>query len=370
MNNKKTKNKYKSRYGAGGMMYMPKYQTGGMYADNQIPAGMGSTAMTVYQESNPQVQEQREQAVEDEAQQINQDAGNLEQELKQDEQQAEMDIQQAGQVGAKFDSAVSTGVEGIQGLNKLGVFDDAKKKLAQKAAAKAATALAAKQAVKAGLGEGALQTGKTALGKELGAKFVTDQSTKLVTSELGKGSLSLAGKEGATMLGKEAAKAGLGEVAKSSVNPNALAMAANIGGKAISMASDDGDATKWNAGEVTGDVLGKAGEYAGYGAMIGSVVPGVGNVVGAGAGAVIGATVAGVQGLTGRKNARKLKFSALRKKRAKIQEFNSEVKKQFGKKQAIARAGALKQKTYSGYDLGQNVSYKHGGYNRVPSYAI
>jgi len=112
-------------------MYMPKYQTGGMYADNQIPAGMGSTAMTVYQESNPQVQEQREQAVEDEAQQINQDAGNLEQELKQDEQQAEIDIQQAGQVGEKFDSAVSTGVEGIQGLNKLGVFDGAKKKLAQ-----------------------------------------------------------------------------------------------------------------------------------------------------------------------------------------------------------------------------------------------
>ena len=359
-------------------MYMPKYQTGGMYADNQIPAGMGSTAMTVYQESNPQVQEQREQAVKDEAQQINQDAGNLEQELKQDEQQAEIDIQQAGQVGAKFDSAVSTGVEGIQGLNKLGVFDDAKKKLAQKAATKAASELAATQAVKAGLGEGALQTGKTALGKELGTKFVTDQSTKLVTGEIGKGSLSLAGKEGATMLGKEAAKTLGTEGAKqastgliqSSVNPNAAAMVANIGGKAISMASDDGDATKWNAGEVTGDVLGKAGEYAGYGAMLGSVVPGLGNVAGAVGGAVIGGGVALAQGLTGRKDARKLELVRQKKKRAKIQEFNSEVKKQFGKKQALERAGALKQKTYSGYDLGQNVSYKHGGYNRVPSYAI
>ena len=359
-------------------MYMPKYQTGGMYADNQIPAGMGSTAMTVYQESNPQVQEQREQAVEDEAQQINQDAGNLEQELKQDEQQAEMDIQQAGQVGAKFDSAVSTGVEGIQGLNKLGVFDDAKKKLAEKAAVRTATELAAKKAVKAGLGEGALQTGKTALGKELGAKFVTDQSTKLVTGELGKGSLSLAGKEGATMLGKEAAKTLGTEGAKqastgliqSSVNPNAAAMVANIGGKAISMASDDGDATKWNAGEVTGDVLGKAGEYAGYGAMLGSVVPGLGNVAGALGGAAIGATVAGVQGLTGRKKARKEKAKVEAEKQDKINTFNTGVKNQFGNSQAIARAGALKQKTYSGYDLGQNVSYKHGGYNRVPSYAI
>jgi len=173
----------------------------------------------------------------------------------------------------------------------------------------------------------------------------------------------------------ELAKAGAGEAAKtgliqSSVNPNAAAMVANIGGKAISMASDDGDATKWNAGEVTGDVLGKAGEYAGYGAMLGSVVPGIGNVAGALGGAAIGATVAGVQGLTGRKKARKEEAKVEAEKQDKINTFNTGVKNQFGNSQAIARAGALKQKTYSGYDLGQNVSYKHGGYNRVPSYAI
>jgi len=352
-------------------------QSGGMYGDNQLPAGMGSTAMTVYQESNPEVQAQREQSVEQEAQNIRQESTMLGQELMADEQQAKMDIAEAGQTGGKFDAGVGYGIEGIKGLDKLGVFDKAKQKLASKAAEKIAAEAAAKAAVKKGLGEGVLQTGKTALGKELGAKFATDQGTKLVTGEIGKGSLSLTGKPVATALGKEAAKTIGTEGAKqastgliqSSVNPNAAAMVANIGGKAISMAADDGDATKWNAGEVTGDVLGKAGEYAGYGAMLGSVVPGLGNVAGALGGAIIGGGVAAVQGLTGRKKARKAEAKADQAKQEKIQNFNAQAQKNLSTRKAIAQAGALRQKTYSGYDLGRNVSYKFGGYNPMPGYA-
>jgi len=351
-------------------------QSGGMYGDNQIPAGMGSTAMTVYQESNPEVQAQREQSVEQEAQNIRQESTMLGQELMADEQQAKMDIAEAGQAGGKFDAAVGYGVEGIKGLDKLGVFDKAKQKLASKAAEKIAAEAAAKAAVKKGLGEGALQTGKTALGKELGAKFATDQGTKLVTGEIGKGSLSLAG-EGATVLGKEAAKTIGTEGAKqastgliqSSINPNAAAMVANIGGKALSMAADDGDATKWNAGEVTGDVLGKAGEYAGYGAMLGSVVPGIGNVAGALGGAIIGGGVAAVQGLTGRKKARRAEAKADAERKNKIAKANEKMMASFGASKAAAQAGSIRQKTYSGYDLGRNVSYKFGGYNPMPRYA-
>ena len=44
-----------------------KYQQGGgMYAENVIPAGMGSTAMTVYQEDNPELQKQRLAALDQE----------------------------------------------------------------------------------------------------------------------------------------------------------------------------------------------------------------------------------------------------------------------------------------------------------------
>ena len=42
-----------------------KYQQGGgMYAENVLPAGLGSTAMTVYQEDNPALQQQRLDALE------------------------------------------------------------------------------------------------------------------------------------------------------------------------------------------------------------------------------------------------------------------------------------------------------------------
>ena len=57
----------KMGYGMGGMKKMYrggghkiKYQGGGMYTANQIPPGVGATAMTVYQESDPELQKQRE----------------------------------------------------------------------------------------------------------------------------------------------------------------------------------------------------------------------------------------------------------------------------------------------------------------------
>ena len=249
-------------------------QSGGMYGDNQLPAGLGSTAMTVYQESNPQVQSQREQDVEQQAQNIRQEGAALEQELKMDEQQAKIDVAEAGQVGGKFDSAVSMGIEGIKGLDKLGAFDAAKKKLAQKAAEKVAKEAAAKQAAKLAASDITTEAGKKLLG-EATLKTSLQQAAPGAMPKIGVTGIQSASQEALKTGTTELAKAGAGEAAKSgliagSVNPNAAAMVANIGGKAIRMAADDGDATKWNAGEVTGDILGKAGEYAGYGAMLGS----------------------------------------------------------------------------------------------------
>lgn len=348
-------------------------QSGGMYGDNQLPAGMGSTAMTVYQESNPEVQAQREQSVEQEAQNIRQESTMLGQELMADEQQAKMDIAEAGQAGGKFDSAVSMGVEGVKGLDKLGAFDSVKKKLAQKAAEKVAKEAAAKQAAKLAASDITTEAGKKLLG-EATLKTSLQQAAPGAMPKIGVTGIQSASQEALKSGTVELAKAGAGEAAKtgliqSSVNPNAAAMVANIGGKAISMAADDGDATKWNAGEVTGDVLGKAGEYAGYGAMLGSVVPGLGNVAGALGGAIIGGGVAAVQGLTGRKKARKAEAKADQAKQEKIQNFNAQAQKDLSTRKAVAQAGALRQKTYSGYDLGRNVSYKFGGYNPMPGYA-
>jgi len=348
-------------------------QSGGMYGDNQLPAGLGSTAMTVYQESNPIVQEQRERAVQQEAQNIKQEGVELGRELQADEQQAQIDIAKAGQGTAKFDTAVSMGVEGIKGLDKLGAFDNMKKKLAEKAAEKAAKELAAKQAAKLAASDITTEAGKQLLG-EATLKTGLQQAAPGAMPKIGVTGIQSASQQALKSGTTELAKAGAQEAAKSgliagSVNPNAAAMVANIGGKAIRMASDDQDATTWNAGEVTGDVLGSMGEYAGYGAMVGSFFPGPGNLIGAGVGAAVGATKAAAQGLVRRKKAREEKRKAEELKAKKVQEFNKEAREDIATRRAIAQAGALRQKTYSGYDLGRNVSYKFGGYNPMPRYA-
>ena len=82
-----------------------------------------------------------------------------------DEQQAKMDIAEAGQVGGTFDSVVSSGVEGIKSLDKLGTFDSVKKKLSQKAAEKVAKQAAAAQAAKLAARDITTEAGKKLLGE-------------------------------------------------------------------------------------------------------------------------------------------------------------------------------------------------------------
>ena len=108
-------------------------------------------------------------------------------------------------------------------------------------------------------------------------------------------------------------------------------------------------------------LLSKAGEYASYGAMAGSVIPGLGNILGAGVGGAIGLGVGAFKGLTGRRNARREKSAYTQERNKKINKYNTEITADMLAANTRARTGEMEQKMYSGYDLGRNVVAKYGG---------
>ena len=148
----------------------------------------------------------------------------------------------------------------------------------------------------------------------------------------------------------------LGQGAKSAASCAGIGAIAGIAGKGISAIADDDDATKWNAGEVTGDLLSAAGTGAAWGSMI----PGVGTVVGGIAGLGYGA----IKGLVSRKKARQ-EEERLRQERVKEnREDNIDAMENYAMQKSQVRAGELKSKTYSGYDLGRNTMARYGGLKR------
>ena len=100
-------------------------------------------------------------------------------------------------------------------------------------------------------------------------------------------------------------------------------------------------------------------------ALLGSVVPGVGNV----AGAVVGGLYGLGKGLVGQSKAKSEEQKRIRERKKKIREFDNEVVDDLKSQMTRARAGELKQKRYSGYDLGRNVTMKRGGYKGMPRYS-
>jgi len=136
---------------------------------------------------------------------------------------------------------------------------------------------------------------------------------------------------------------------------------ASLAGMGVSALSDDGDATKLNFGEGTGAVLSGVGTGIGAaalaGTVMGSAVPVVGNIIGAAAGAIYGLGSA----LVGRNKARKAKREYERKIKEKKDKYNKELVGKMATATSQVRAAELKQKTYSGYDLGSNVTYRMGG---------
>ena len=230
------------------------------------------------------------------------------------------------------------------------------------------------ESTNAAMKKGASKVGEVVIGKtkDVIVDKTKDVITKKATDKLLEKGTETVVKKGTEALVKKGAEIAVKEGAKgavaSSFNPNPYATAANLAGTAISMGSDDGDATTWNAGEATGDILAKAGSYAGYGAMIGSAVPVIGNAVGAVVGGVVGAGVATWQGIAGRNKARKEKKAAELKAQNKANNQNKKTTKNFMGQMSRVRAEEMKAKTYSGYDLGNNVSARRGGFRALPAY--
>ena len=95
----------------------------------------------------------------------------------------------------------------------------------------------------------------------------------------------------------------------------------------------------------------------GAGALWGSAVPGLGTAIGAVAGLGYGAYKA----LTGRKAARKAEKKAKDERKVRVDKYNKDLTSNLMSARAAARAGEIEQKTYSGYDLGRNITAKYGG---------
>tara|TARA_R100000995_G_scaffold84842_1_gene65158 strand:+ start:326 stop:1666 length:1341 start_codon:yes stop_codon:yes gene_type:complete len=165
-------------------------------------------------------------------------------------------------------------------------------------------------------------------------------------------------KAGGTVAGQtgSAVGAGLKSFATSGAG---IGLGASLLGSGISRLSDDDDATTMNVGETAGGMLSGAGT----GMALGSVIPGIGNI----AGGIIGGLYGLGKGLFQRGKARKQERQQQEERNKKVTEFNEEMTENVLSNIARAKAGELKQKTYSGYDLGRNITARKGGY-KMPSY--
>ena len=90
---------------------------------------------------------------------------------------------------------------------------------------------------------------------------------------------------------------------------------------------------------------------------IGSVIPGIGTAIGG----IVGGLYGAGKSIFGAKKARKAKREQEAKIKAEKDKYNKAFNERMGAQQSNVRAGALKQKTYSGYDLGRNISAQLGG---------
>ena len=171
-----------------------------------------------------------------------------------------------------------------------------------------------------------------------------------------------AGKELGKTVATEGAKKGIQMGASSSaVNP--IALAANLGGTALKTFGGDDDDTTYNTAEVSGGLLQRAGEFGGYGAALGTIIPGLGNVVGGIAGGVIGLGVGAGEMLKNKNKAIK------EKDKLDAKEAESELLSGINEKnlfrQAYGTTGRdlgfnVNQQSQNSY-LGSNQMFKHGG---------
>jgi len=377
-----------------------KYAVGGMYQENMIPPGIGSTSNTVYQESDPALQEQRRKALADKTEGAIEKSSEMAEEIKADK---EGDAAAANEAKAQSDSNFNSFSSAAQTFADAGKSLNKSKEVANPFRAAADVYKNARRAKETVRGVDAFNTGKAFMDSQkiardgmqsfkmakdikaskdaisgLGqAKTLTMDGLKTAkqvkdagafgTATLGKGaelSTSIgAGGNMAASAGTQALAKGsaIGKGLKSFATSGAgLGTIASLAGMGVSKLSDDNDATKSNFGEYSGSILSGAGT----GASIGSVIPGVGTAIGAGIGALYGA---GKQFFGTRKAKREERIRE-KDRRRRIGEFNKDVTEDLASQSGRARVGEIRQKTYSGYDLGRNTTAKTGGYRNMPKY--
>ena len=398
-----------------------KYSTAGMYANNQIPAGIGSTAMTVYQEDNPEIQAKREAALAAEENEATQKSEQMSQEIESEKAQDKDKIAAAKAEGeGTADAALSYGSQGLQMADKAGLFGSGTMDAATQAKKDKSSTLGALKSAKNiyQATRGAKKTmkmvqgfNKTKSAFEMGQRLkmgdkmwkmkkgvekakqgmealsttgktltmdgfkTADEMRKMtpmgnlsfgkageLSTTIGKDGYMAASKSTEAMAKGSALGKGLKDFATSGAGIGLIASGAGMAAKKV---WGDDDDTKYNAGEVTGDILSGVGTGMSTAAALGTIVPGVGNVVGAVGGALYGLG----KGLYGQHKAKKEKRKLETERSAKITKFNKEVSDDLGAQMARSRAGEVKQKSYSGYDLGRNVTAKRGGYRGMPRYA-
>jgi len=411
-------------YSAGGIKYMngglPQYnprnvfQSGGsVYSDNTVQSAgqgaVGSTSNIVYQENDPKLQAMRMQQLENTSENLRTSGKQLEQDLIEEAKNDQINIQTAKEKSDAKINAVSQTLGGLgEAAKQSGIVDKKDTSLGVKSAISGYKAVGdarktlkgiegfntAKSAFNVTKGAGSVGKGFAGAASDIGSAGIKTAGTfgqganiagtsgvsafgstagGLSNASLGSSSLLTTTGSSGQLIGSSSTQAlagtsKLGAAGSALNNANVYSLAANLAGKGIKSLSDDDDATTWTAGEATGDVLGTAGEYAGYGATLGSVVPGVGNAVGAVGGAIIGTGVGLYKGFTGRKKAREEEKRLETEKKKKVNKYNKELLETVGNERARVNAGQLKQKSYSGYDLGQNIVARRGGYRNMPQY--
>ena len=322
------------------------FQGGGMYADNTVQAaGQGrgtSTSNIVFQEKDPKLQAQRLAAFEAERERLAQAGQEASSEIKQQQQLDEAAVQQAAiSSGQGFESGLSAAKTGFDVAKEAGAF----KSILARQAAKRAAAQTAGAGVKGAAGTlSSIPVGVAAPTTTYGAGLI------------GPAQAPIAGAVGSTAAktAGQFAGAGVGTgVGKFLTSGAGIGTVATLAGEGIKALSADDDPTKYNPGEIGGDILSSAGTGASIGSFLGPV--------GTGVGAVVGGIYGGVKGLVARNKARTKKKELEVKRERQIEDINVKTRERLGTQMSLVRAGQLKGKTYSGYDVGRNVAAQLGG---------
>ena len=232
--------------------------------------------------------------------------------------------QNAAQTGAKFDTGLNTATSLVQAADKGSKLMNAGSKAAQ-------------------------------AGSNMG-KAMRLQNRANKARMAGKGAkaakLTKRGQSAARM-GKAGKTAGQG-LKSFATSAGGIGLISDVAGMGIKALADDKDATTWKAGEIAGDLLQTTGKGVQLGAQLGG---GVGAVIGG----VVGLGYGTIKGITQRARARRDKSKMERELARSTRKGNIKSLENYGMAKGMARAGELKTKTYSGYDLGRNTTAKYGG---------